>query len=88
MDRSSTRHHFKQEAEARLPHRDDLPVPPGGVTENDIDRCAKLLINRNAGDAAARAAWRATDLRALGYEDAAVIWDRVKEAIVRLETAA
>jgi hypothetical protein len=88
MDRASTLHLVKQEAEARIPHRDNPPVPLGSVTENDIDRCAKLLIDRNASDAAARAAWRATDLRALGFEDAADIWDRVKEAIVRLQAHA
>jgi hypothetical protein len=58
------------------------------LTRDDIDRCAKLLLARYGAHAASRAGSHAVGLRALGSEDAAKIWFRVKAAIERLQASA
>jgi hypothetical protein len=56
------------------------------LTEADIDRCARYMIDHYGFAAARRAEARAAQLRALGEPDAAENWDRVKGAIERLQS--
>ena len=56
------------------------------LTEADIDRCARYMIDHYGAAAARRAESRAAELRALGEPAAAENWVRVKAAIERLQT--
>jgi hypothetical protein len=56
------------------------------LTEADIDRCAKYMIDHYGAAAARRAGARAAALRVLGKPDAAENWERVKNAIERLQS--
>jgi hypothetical protein len=55
------------------------------LTEADIDRCARYMIDNYGAVAARRAELRAVELRALGEPGAAENWERVKTAIERLQ---
>jgi hypothetical protein len=57
------------------------------LTEADIDRCARYMIDHYGVGAARRAELRAIELRALGEPAAAENWERVKTAIERLQSA-
>jgi hypothetical protein len=56
------------------------------LTDADIDRCARFMIDHYGTAAARRAEAQAADLRALGERGAAEIWDRVRVAVERLQT--
>jgi hypothetical protein len=56
------------------------------LTEADIDRCARYMIDNCGAGAALRAQLRAADLRDLGEPGAAENWVRVKAAIERIQT--
>jgi hypothetical protein len=56
------------------------------LTEADIDRCARYMIDHYGVAAGRRAEARAAQLRALGEPDAAENWERVKTAIERLQS--
>jgi hypothetical protein len=58
---------------------------PWVLTEVDIDRCARYMIDHYGAAAARRAQSRAADLRALGEPGAAESWEHVKTAIERLQ---
>jgi hypothetical protein len=55
------------------------------LTDADIDRCARYMIDHYGTAAARRAESRAAELRALGEPGAAENWVRVKAAIERLQ---
>jgi hypothetical protein len=57
------------------------------LTETDILRCARLMIERYGADAAPRATVRANELFTAEQPDAGDIWLRVKAAIERLRPA-
>jgi hypothetical protein len=55
------------------------------LTEADIDRCARYMIDNYGSGAGLRAQLRAADLRDLGEPGAAENWKRVKAAIERIQ---
>ena len=54
------------------------------ISDPDIFRAAKLLIDQHGADAAIRAAQRADELQDEGDVDGAVVWRRILEAIDEL----
>jgi hypothetical protein len=56
------------------------------LTEADIDRCARYMVDNYGARAAWRAESRTAELRALGEPGAAENWERVKSAIERIQS--
>src|SRR5215475_467613 len=58
------------------------------ITEADIVRAAKLLIELRGSGAYSRAFSRVGDLRLTGDDEAAAIWRRIAKAVERLQAEA